>query len=91
MESVNQRVPKELMELALGSSWFRNSRCKGGKGKQLAVLGTRERPGLGSGGSASDAGSSGSGGSGSGSAVSLPGGTTAEAREAMGATKGVCV
>jgi len=83
LESVNQAVPKDLMDLALGSSWFRNSRCKGGKGKQLAVLGTRERPGLGSGGN-SGGGSSGGGSEG----VIRPGGTTAEAREAMGATKG---
>lgn len=85
LESVNQNVTKELMDLALGSSWFRNSRCKGGKGKQLAILGTRERPGLGSAGESSDGGGGGVGGGGS---VSMPGGTTAEAREAMGATKG---
>jgi len=84
LESVNQNVPKELLDLAMGSSWFRNSRCKGGKGKQLTVLGTRERPGLGSSGDTS--GVSGSGGGGGGGV--LPGGTTAEAREAMGATKG---
>ena len=78
LESVNQAVPRELMELAMGSSWFRNSRCKGGKGKQLTILGTRERPGLGSGSASSLSSSS----------ASAPGGTTAEAREAMGATKG---
>merc|ERR1711874_887943 len=34
LESANQEVPKELMDLALKSSWFSNSRYKhGGKGK----------------------------------------------------------
>lgn len=47
LESVNQDVPKDLLELAMQSSWFRNSRHKGGKGKRLASLGMRDRPGLG--------------------------------------------
>lgn len=52
LEGANQEVPKELMDLALQSAWFRKSRFKGGKGKKLLVggkgLGFRERPGFGS-------------------------------------------
>ncbi|EEB17484.1 DEAD box ATP-dependent RNA helicase, putative [Pediculus humanus corporis] len=52
LEGANQEVPKSLMDLALQSSWFRKSRFKSGKGKQLNVggcgLGFRERPGMGS-------------------------------------------
>ena len=47
LEAANQDVSKELMELALKSSWFKNSRFKRGRGKGC----TRERPGLGSGSS----------------------------------------
>ncbi|XP_071446281.1 ATP-dependent RNA helicase DDX42 [Hetaerina americana] len=51
LEGVNQEVPKELMDLAMQSSWFRKSRFKSGHGKKLNVggrgLGYRERPGLG--------------------------------------------
>ncbi|KAL0268646.1 UNVERIFIED_CONTAM: hypothetical protein PYX00_010499 [Menopon gallinae] len=51
LEGANQEVPKSLMDLALQSSWFRKSRFKEGKGKQLNIggcgLGFRERPGLG--------------------------------------------
>lgn len=50
LEGVNQEVPQELLDLALQSSWFRKSRFKGGKGKNLNVggcgLGFKERPGL---------------------------------------------
>lgn len=52
LEGVNQEVPKELMDLAMQSSWFRKSRFKGGKGKSINVggagLGYKERPGFGS-------------------------------------------
>ncbi|KAK6618386.1 ATP-dependent RNA helicase ddx42 [Polyplax serrata] len=50
LEGANQEVPKSLMDLALQSSWFRKSRFKTGKGKQLNAggcgLGFRERPGV---------------------------------------------
>lgn len=52
LEGASQEVPRELMDLAMQSSWFRKSRFKGGKGKRLSAggrgLGFRERPGLGS-------------------------------------------
>lgn len=48
LESANQEVPNDLMELAMQSSWFRKSRFKQGKGKNLNVggagLGFRARP-----------------------------------------------
>lgn len=51
LEGANQDVPKALLDLALQSPWFRKSRFKSGKGKNLNVggcgLGFRERPGLG--------------------------------------------
>lgn len=49
LEGANQTVPDDLLELAMQSSWFRNSRFKGGKGKLLggSGLGYKERPGLG--------------------------------------------
>lgn len=56
LEGANQEVPKDLMELALKSSWFRSSRFKQGKGKKLNTvgLGYKERPNfLGSGGGSS--------------------------------------
>uniref|UniRef100_A0A182PNV3 ATP-dependent RNA helicase DDX42 n=1 Tax=Anopheles epiroticus TaxID=199890 RepID=A0A182PNV3_9DIPT len=48
LEGANQEVPEELMQLAMQSSWFRNSRFKqGNKGKNLNVggagLGFRQR------------------------------------------------
>ncbi|XP_058794608.1 ATP-dependent RNA helicase DDX42 [Phymastichus coffea] len=39
LEGANQEVPQSLMDLALQSNWFRKSRFKGGKGKQLNVGG----------------------------------------------------
>lgn len=50
LEMANQYVPEDLMELAMQSSWFRKSRFKGGKGRQVgggAGLGFRERPSFG--------------------------------------------
>lgn len=49
LEGANQEVPNDLLELAMQSSWFRNSRFKNGKAKMLACtgLGYKERPGLG--------------------------------------------
>merc|ERR1712037_752775 len=49
LESANQEVPKELMDLALKSSWFSNSRYKHGKGKGVGGtgLGFKERPAIG--------------------------------------------
>lgn len=49
LEGANQKVPEDLLELAMQSSWFRNSRFKGGKGKSVggSGLGYKERPGLG--------------------------------------------
>ena len=49
LESSNQDVPKDLMELALQSSWFKNSRYTKGKGKGVGGtgLGFRERPAIG--------------------------------------------
>lgn len=48
LEGANQEVPKDLLDLALQSSWFRKSRFKGGKGKSMNIggagLGFRERP-----------------------------------------------
>lgn len=44
LEAANQEVPKDLMDLAMKSSWFRSSRFKRGKGKSCF----KERPGLGS-------------------------------------------
>ncbi|CAB3227329.1 unnamed protein product [Arctia plantaginis] len=50
LEGVQQEVPEELMQLAMQSAWFRKSRFKKGKGKNLNVggcgLGYKERPGL---------------------------------------------
>jgi len=48
LEGANQEVPKDLMELAMQSSWFKNSRFKKGKGKGTGGtgLGYRERPAL---------------------------------------------
>lgn len=53
LEGANQIVPKELMDLAMQSSWFRKSRFKQGKGKKLNIGGAglgfkpRSRLGLG--------------------------------------------
>jgi hypothetical protein len=49
LESSNQEVPKDLLELAMQSSWFKNSRYKKGRGKGVggAGLGYRERPAIG--------------------------------------------
>lgn len=62
LEGANQEVPEALMELAMQSSWFKKSRFKGGKGKNIvgggAGLGYKERPGLG----ASESSGSGAGG-----------------------------
>lgn len=50
LEGVQQEVPEDLMQLAMQSAWFRKSRFKKGKGKNLNVggcgLGYKERPGL---------------------------------------------
>ena len=48
-------MSKELYDLAMQSSWFKNSRFKGGKGKGVggAGLGFKERPALGYDGPAS--------------------------------------
>ncbi|XP_067647209.1 ATP-dependent RNA helicase DDX42 [Eurosta solidaginis] len=56
LEGADQEVPEDLMELAIKSSWFRNSRFKQGKGKKACNvggtgLGYRER---GSGGGSSN-------------------------------------
>lgn len=62
LEGANQEVPDDLLELAMQSSWFRNSRFKSGKGKTLAIggcgLGYKERPGLGGGSGAGSGGAS---------------------------------
>ena len=49
LEGASQPVPEELMTLAMGSSWFRKSRFKGGSGKKIGGGGgaMRSRPGLG--------------------------------------------
>ncbi|KAH9396384.1 ATP-dependent RNA helicase ddx42 [Tyrophagus putrescentiae] len=51
LEGASQPVPEELMTLAMGSSWFRKSRFKGGSGKKIGGGGAggamRSRPGLG--------------------------------------------
>lgn len=53
LEGASQPVPEELMTLAMGSSWFRKSRFKGGSGKKMGGGGgggggqVRARPGLG--------------------------------------------
>jgi len=49
LEASNQDVPKELMELALQSSWFKNTRYTKGRGKGAGGtgLGFRERPAIG--------------------------------------------
>lgn len=39
LEGANQEVPDDLMKLAMQSSWFRKSRFKSGKGKNLNVGG----------------------------------------------------
>lgn len=57
LEGANQEVPEDLLELAMQSSWFRNSRFKSGKGKTLSSacgLGYKERPGLGNSGTKSN-------------------------------------
>ncbi|CAH2244580.1 jg11695 [Pararge aegeria aegeria] len=50
LEGVQQEVPDELANLAMQSAWFRKSRFKKGKGKNLNIggcgLGYKERPGL---------------------------------------------
>ncbi len=61
LEGANQIVPDDLLELAMGSSWFRKSRFKTGKNKNLPNigglgLGFRERKGFGSSGSSSSSG-----------------------------------
>ncbi|XP_055912203.1 ATP-dependent RNA helicase DDX42 [Eupeodes corollae] len=52
LEGADQEVPQDLMDLAMKSSWFRNSRFKNSKGKKINVggtgLGYRERTGFGS-------------------------------------------
>ena len=59
LEQANQDVSKELMDLALKSSWFRSSRfrSKGGKGNFKMGLGysTKDRPGFGQANSNEDA------------------------------------
>jgi ATP-dependent RNA helicase DDX42 len=51
LESSNQNVSQELLNIASQCSWFKSSRFKQGDGKKLNVggkgLGYRERPGLG--------------------------------------------
>lgn len=51
LEGANQEVPNDLLELAMQSSWFRNSRFKSGNAKEMNVggmgLGYKERPRLG--------------------------------------------
>ena len=49
LESAGGEVTKDLYDLAMQSSWFKNSRFKGGKGKGVggAGLGFKERPALG--------------------------------------------
>jgi ATP-dependent RNA helicase DDX42 len=39
LEGANQDVPSSLLDLALQSNWFRKSRFKSGKGKQVNVGG----------------------------------------------------
>ncbi|KAJ2937992.1 hypothetical protein O0L34_g14446 [Tuta absoluta] len=50
LETAQQEVPEDLISLAMQSAWFRKSRFKKGKGKNLNVggcgLGYKERPGL---------------------------------------------
>ncbi|CAF4931584.1 unnamed protein product [Pieris macdunnoughi] len=50
LEGAQQEVPEELTQLAMQSAWFRKSRFKKGKGKNLNIggcgLGYKERPGL---------------------------------------------
>jgi len=55
LESAGQSVSKELYDLAMQSSWFKNSRFKSGRGKGAggAGLGFKERPALGWGGGSS--------------------------------------
>jgi len=49
LEAANQDVPKDLMDLAMQSSWFKNSRFQRGRGKGAggAGLGYRDRPAIG--------------------------------------------
>ncbi|XP_015782124.1 ATP-dependent RNA helicase DDX42 [Tetranychus urticae] len=50
LEGANQEVPRELMDLAMQSNWFKNSRFKQGKGKKVdfnSSFSQRARPGLG--------------------------------------------
>ena len=67
LESAGGEVTKDLYDLAMQSSWFKNSRFKGGKGKGVggAGLGFKERPALGFSGG-------GRGGGGQGSANNTP-------------------
>ena len=53
----SQDVPKELMDLAMQSSWFKSSRFKRGRGKGCRAAGDR----LGLGASADGGGGSGGG------------------------------
>jgi superfamily II DNA/RNA helicase len=61
LESAGQVVPKELYDLAMQSSWFKNSRFKSGRGKGTggAGLGFKERPALGWGGGGGGGGAGG--------------------------------
>ena len=56
LEGANQKVPKDLMDLAMQSQWFRKSRFKQGKGKQFEMK-SKERPGLGCSSAGGSAGS----------------------------------
>lgn len=47
LEAANQDVPSDLMDLALQSSWFKNSRFKRGRGKGFGSGGGGDRLGLG--------------------------------------------
>jgi len=55
LEAASQDVPKELMDLAMKSSWFKNSRFQKGRGKGSGGtgLGFKERPAIGYDGSSS--------------------------------------
>ena len=57
-QGILQDVPKELMELAMQSSWFKNSRFKRGRGKGCRASGDR----LGLGASSADSGGGADGG-----------------------------
>ncbi|XP_078483884.1 ATP-dependent RNA helicase DDX42-like [Ciona intestinalis] len=47
LEGAGQRVPDDLLQLALQNSKFRKSRYKHGSGKQISNFKTRDRPGFG--------------------------------------------